>query len=180
MNEARDMFLFSFYARGMSFVDMAYLRREQIWDGALHYERSKTHQAFSVAITPQIRAILKRYRDPASPWALPCMRRGACRAATDGRGPEGEPSPAERYAAYRHALRYYLERLGEISRRLDCRRLTFNSARHTWATLARNMGVPVPYISEGLGHTTEKTTRIYLAGLDSRTVDKVNERVTRL
>lgn len=43
LNEARDMFLFSFYARGMSFVDMAYLEKDKIWDGALHYRRHKNN-----------------------------------------------------------------------------------------------------------------------------------------
>lgn len=55
LNEARDMFLFSFYARGMSFVDICYLRKENIRGGTLHYERQKTHQPFSVALTPQLR-----------------------------------------------------------------------------------------------------------------------------
>lgn len=41
LNEARDMFLFSFYARGMSFVDMCYLRQTKVWNEALHYERKK-------------------------------------------------------------------------------------------------------------------------------------------
>ena len=41
LNEARDLFLFSFYARGMSFVDMAFLKKENLWDNALHYERQK-------------------------------------------------------------------------------------------------------------------------------------------
>jgi UPI00006A2E70 related cluster len=53
-------------------------------------------------------------------------------------------------------------------------------ARHTWATEARSMGIPTPHISEGLGHTSERTTRIYLASLDKHTVDEVNERVTKL
>lgn len=75
------MFLFSFYARGMSFVDICYLRKENIRGGTLHYERQKTHQPFSVALTPQLQEIISRYDDPASPWALPCMGRGMIRSA---------------------------------------------------------------------------------------------------
>ena len=56
----------------------------------------------------------------------------------------------------------------------------FHCFRHTWATEARGMGVPMPHISEGLGHTSERTTRCYLAQLDSGTVDRINEKVTKL
>ena len=51
----------------MSFVDMCYLRKTKVWNEALHYERQKTHQVFSVALTPQLREIISRYNDPASP-----------------------------------------------------------------------------------------------------------------
>lgn len=47
---------------------------------------------------------------------------------------------------------------------MGCRKLTFNVARHTWATQARNMGVPVSFISEGLGHTSIRKDHAYLPG----------------
>lgn len=180
LNEARDMFLFSFYARGMSFVDMAYLEKEKIWDGALHYRRHKTHQTFKVAITAQLREIIDRYDTADSPWVLPCMRRGRLFSTYSDENTDTALIPAVQYKFYCMALQYYLTLLHEISKRLGCRKLTFNVARHTWATEARSMGVPMPHISEGLGHTSEQTTRFYLAQLDNSTVDKVNEMVTKL
>ena len=164
----------------MSFVDMCYLRKTKVWNEALHYERQKTHQVFSVALTPQLREIISRYNDPASPWVLPCMQRGMLSSANKQEDVNGDVPPASLYNFYCMALRYYLTLLKEIARRLGCRNLTFNVARHTWATEARSMGVPTPHISEGLGHTSERTTRIYLASLDRQTVDEVNERVTKL
>ena len=180
LNEARDMFLFSFYARGMSFVDICYLRKENIRGGTLHYERQKTHQPFSVALTPQLQEIISRYDDPASPWALPCMGRGMIRSAFRNEEMAGDMPPGKLYTFYRMALQYYITQLKKVSRSVGCRRLTFNVARHTWATEARGMGVPMPHISEGLGHTSERTTRCYLAQLDSGTVDRINEKVTKL
>lgn len=180
LNEARDMFLFSFYARGMSFVDICYLHKENIHNGVLHYERQKTHQPFSVALTPQLREILSRYDDPASPWALPCMKRGMLHPASENGEMDGHLPPGKLYTFYRAALQHYITRLRKIARKLDCRKLTFNTARHTWATEARGMGFPMPHISEGLGHTSERTTRFYLAQLDSGTVDRINEKVTKL
>lgn len=63
---------------------------------------------------------------------------------------------------------------------LGCPGLTFNAARHTWATEAHGLGVPMPYISAGLGHTTEQMTRRYLAQLDNSMVDNFNAKVTDL
>ncbi len=180
LNEARDMFLFSFYARGMSFVDICYLRKEDIRDGTLHYERQKTHQLFCVALTPQLQEIISRYDDPVSPWVLPCMRRGMIRSAFRNEEMDGNLPPEKLYTFYRLALQYYIMQLKKISQSVGCRRLTFNVARHTWATEARSMGVPMPHISEGLGHTSERTTRCYLAQLDNDTVDRINEKVTKL
>ena len=34
---ARDMFMFSFYTRGMSFIDMAYLKKSDLQNGILTY-----------------------------------------------------------------------------------------------------------------------------------------------
>lgn len=50
----------------------------------------------------------------------------------------------------------------------------------SWATLARESGAPVAVISEGLGHTSEKTTQIYLKEFDRRIVDRVNAVVSKL
>lgn len=178
--EARDLFMFSFYARGMSFVDLAYLQRDDIWNGAIHYDRNKTHQAFNVSVTRPMHQIMTRYNDPASPWVFPCMARGMREAGLGACAPGESFSGAQLYDFYRRALHYYLERLKEVSGRLGCRRLTFNVARHSWASQAQELGVPVQHISQGLGHTSERTTRIYLAGLGNPVLDKINEKVTKL
>ena len=68
---ARDLFLFSFYCRGMSFVDMAYLRQGDIDGDVIRYRRRKTGQQFMVRIIAPLRAILDRYRDICTPLALP-------------------------------------------------------------------------------------------------------------
>lgn len=82
---------------------------------------------------------------------------------------------------YLLSLSRYLGYLKEVSLHLDLeRRLTFNVARHSWASLARTKGIPVSVISEGLGHTSERTTIIYLDQLDARTVDDANDVVTSL
>ena len=181
LNEARDMFLFSFYARGMSFVDMCYLRKTKVWNEALHYERLKNTsgvQRSPYAAAPGDHFPLRRSGLPMG--AALHAARNALFGEQTGRCERRRAACVAVQVFYCMALHYYLTLLKEISRRLGCRNLTFNVARHTWATEARSMGVPTPHISEGLGHTSERTTRIYLASLDKHTVDEVNERVTKL
>lgn len=177
LGQARDLFMFSFYARGMSFVDMAYLRYDQLAGDIICYRRHKSGQPLRIRILPELASIIERYRDPASPWVLPILRHSCG---------ESPPQSGEAYGSllhrrYKCALNRYLSQLERLSCRLGSeRRLTFNVARHSWASLARCKGIPLAVISEGLGHTSEKTTRIYLDELDGTLVDRANETVSRL
>ena len=58
--------------------------------------------------------------------------------------------------------------------------LTTYTARHTWATLARDYGAPISVISAGLGHTSEEMTRVYLKDFDVSMLNQVNSIVTNL
>ena len=59
-------------------------------------------------------------------------------------------------------------------------RLSFGAARHTWASRARRKNIAISVISEGLGHTTERTTRIYLEEMEPCRIDEANRIVTTL
>ena len=58
--------------------------------------------------------------------------------------------------------------------------LTMYCARHSWASIARDEGVPLSVISEGMGHDSEKTTQIYLASLKTEVIDKANRKILNL
>ena len=174
---ARDLFLFSFYCRGMSFVDMAYLRHEDIRDGVIRYRRHKTGQLFAVQVLPDVQALLDRYRDGSSPYVLPIL------AGEDSGAVAGEAALSGRmlYERYLQNRGRYLHLLQDVARKLGPgAHLSFNTARHTWASRARRMDIPISVISEGLGHTTERTTRIYLEEMESRRIDEANRLVTAL
>ena len=51
--------------------------------------------------------------------------------------------------------------------------------RHSWATEALRQNIPVAVISQAMGHTSEKTTRIYLAQLDQSVLNKANAKITK-
>ena len=182
---ARDLFLFSFYCRGMSFVDMAYLRQGDIEGDVIRYRRRKTGQLFTVRIIPPLHAILDRYREICSPMALPILmvrdgHGGFCPVEFTSADPAGQRRHEEElYRRFLYNRSEFLHHLRRLSRLLGLERnLTFNMARHTWASRARREGIPMSVISEGLGHTSEKTTRIYLDELEARRIDEANDVVT--
>jgi integrase len=57
-------------------------------------------------------------------------------------------------------------------------KLTSYVARHSWATIAKDLNVPISVISEGLGHEDIKTTQIYLDSFDDEVLDKANQMIT--
>lgn len=182
---ARDLFMASFYCRGMSFVDMAYLRQRDIEGDVIRYRRRKVGQPLTVKIIPPLRAILDRYGEICSPFALPILMvrdgKGGFRPfEVSGSDPAGKRrSEQEQYKQYLDNRSDFLRLLRRLSRQLGLERnLTFNMARHTWASRARREGIPMAVISEALGHTSEKTTRIYLDELEARRIDEANDIVT--
>ena len=161
---ARDMFLFSFYTRGMSFVDMAYLRKSDLKNGVLTYRRRKTGQLLFVKWEKPMQDLTDKYDTAGSPYLLPIIR---------------EPEIDER-AQYKRTAHFVNRHLKIIGQRLGLSiPLTSYVARHGWASIARSKNIPIATISEAMGHDSETTTRIYLASLDTAVVDRANSLILR-
>ena len=76
---------------------------------------------------------------------------------------------------YRNAISRVNIALKEIARLVGLSHpLSMYCARHAWASIAKSKNIPLAVISEGMGHDSEETTRIYLASLDTNVVDKAN------
>lgn len=162
---ARDLFMFSFYTRGMAIIDVAFLRKSDIKEGTLTYRRQKTGQRLSIRWEPQMQEIVNRHNDKDSEFLFPLI---------DSRKPDYR---SQYLGAYCRLNR----RLKRIGRQLGLSNpLTFHRSRHSWASIARENNVPLSVICEGMGHDSEKTTRIYLASLDSSVVDKANSDIMKL
>ena len=58
---ARDLFMLSVYLQGISFVDLAYLKKDDIRNGQLHYSRKKTGQELAVSWEPVMQDIVDNY-----------------------------------------------------------------------------------------------------------------------
>lgn len=156
---ARDMFILSFMLRGMSFVDMAFLRKSDLANGYIVYRRRKTGQQLTIAWTKDMQLLLDKYPENKSEYLLPIIR---------------NTGTNERYT-YRNASYNINHNLKTIAQKIGLSvPLTLYVARHSWASAAKAKGIPVSVISEGMGHDSETTTRIYLASLDTSVVDKAN------
>lgn len=159
LDYARDMFLMSFYLRGMSFIDMAFLQKKDLINGHITYRRRKTGQPLTIKWTAEMQFILEKYPQNPTPYLLPII----CKS-----------SKTEHYV-YRN-INYKINiLLKEIARLAGIKtKLTMYCARHSWASAAQSRGIPINVIREGMGHSSETTTLIYLASLDTSIVDRAN------
>lgn len=159
---ARDMFMFLFYCRGMSFIDAAFLKKSDVVDNVLFYRRHKTGQQLRIRMVPVIKDILDRYSDSQSPYLLPIITV----SGKDGR------------IQYEAALRRINNGLRTIAKMLGMDTpLTTYVTRHAWASIAKAKNIPITVISDALGHDSIATTQIYLASIDATMIDKANEMI---
>lgn len=166
LDKARDMFLFSFYLRGMAFVDMAFLKKSDLKCGLVSYNRRKTHQNLNIEWIKPMQAIIDKYAEQTkdSPYMLPILT---------GK----ETSPYTQYRKVEYNTNYNLKKIGKmIGLKIP---LTTYVARHTWASIALHMNIPIATISEGMGHNSYKTTQIYLESIDVATINEANKRIIR-
>lgn len=156
---ARDMFILSFSMRGMSFVDMAYLKKTDLANSRVTYRRRKTGQMLIIQWTNEMKEILARHPANPSEYLLPIIM-----------NPRGNERSTYRNMSYN--INRNLKKVGKMLG-LEMP-LTLYVARHSWASAAKAKGIPLSVISEGMGHDSETTTQIYLASLDTSAVDKAN------
>lgn len=161
---ARDLFLFLFFCRGMSFIDAAFLKKTDIQNGVLTYRRHKTDQALHIRIIKPIRELIDRHSSKDSPYLLPIM---------DGSVGDGR----RQYETALRRMNYTLKTIGGMVKLPVA--LTTYVSRHTWATIAKSKNVPVNVISDALGHDSIATTQTYLASIDSSVIDRANELVIK-
>lgn len=162
---ARDIFLFSFYMRGMSFIDIAYLQKTNLSGGYISYNRKKTGQQMTIKWEKEMEEIANKYVSQSDTFLFPIIERN------DG---------TER--------KQYLNKMLLINRRLKVIAekialsvpLTMYVARHSWASIAQSNNIPINAISLGMGHDKEETTRIYLASIQTDVIDNANSKILRL
>lgn len=159
LDYARDMFMMSFFLRGMSFIDMAFLRKTDLKNGSITYRRRKTNQKLTIGWTREMQTLLDKYPENPTQYILPIIQK------------EG----IDERLRYRSAGYNINRSLKKIAKLVNVNiPLTLYCARHSWASAAKAKGIPLSVISEGMGHDSETTTQIYLASLETSVVDDAN------
>jgi integrase/recombinase XerD len=163
---ARNYFLASYMMYGMNFTDMAFLKQTDIKDGRIIYRRKKTSKLYDVKISDNLASILSHYSQDASEYAFPIVRRD---------------TPLLQAKDIQWARKRYNTKLKELARlcRID-RTLTSYVSRHSFATQAMLKQIPINAISTMLGHSSLKTTEIYLKSLPASILDDYNQHITGL
>lgn len=165
---ARYLYIFSYYARGMNFTDLAELKWGDVENGKFNYTRNKTNVNLKIKLPdiPIINEIFdfyKLYRPYDTHYIFPILKKEI-----------KEYSDKELKDRKDSVLKYYNKELKKI---LDfCniyKNITFYTARHTFATSALRNGVNMNIIKQSLGHQSIKTTENYVEDFAENEVDEV-------
>lgn len=155
------MFLF----RGMPFIDMAYLRKQDLKEHCITYCRHKTGKKMVVRIPHEATALFEKCRNKKtdSGYLFPILD-------------ETTENDKKLYENYRQALRTFNRKLAKMAAfLLPGTNISSYTARHTWATLAFYSGIPIGIISKALGHSSIKVTETYLKPFENEKVDAAND-----
>lgn len=164
MDYARNIFMFSFYTRGMSFIDMAFLKKKDLQNGVLSYRRHKTNQQLFIKWEKPMQELIDKFDTSGTPYLLPIIKN----CDNDAR---------KQYKSDAHRVNQSLKKIGKMLGLAIS--LTSYVVRHSWASIAKSKNIPIATISEAMGHDSENTTRIYLASLDTTVVDKANSLILK-
>lgn len=162
----RDMFRLVFMLVGINSVDLWGLK-SITKDGRIEYKRAKTGRLYSIKVEPEAMEIINKYK-----------------------GANGLLCIADRWSDhrnFRHQCNKALQKIGRVERKgrggkkaiaAEFEGLTTYFARHSWATIAYDLGISKDVIAQALGHADEShsTTNIYIRE-DSLKVDEANRRV---
>ncbi len=162
----RNYFITSYMLYGISFIDLAFLKINDIQNGRIKFQRKKTSKLYDIKITVQLAEILSIYtkNKNENEFIFPIIKR----------------IPLDlQYKDVLWARKNYNKGLKKIGKLCKIEQnLTSYVSRHSFATNAMLQDVPLQAISEMLGHSKLNTTQIYLKSLPSNVLDDYNERLS--
>ena len=151
--DARDLFMLSFLLIGMNPADLWKLRLSDIKAGRVEYKRSKTGTLYSVKVEEEAMELISHLSHGG--YAIGRLHK------------HGTPEKME--GAVRNTLKRVFKDV--------CPDLTLYWARHTWATIAAGLDVPMDTVSAALGHKNGlAVTHVYVA-FSRKKVDEANRLV---
>lgn len=167
---SQQYFMFSYYNRGINFNDMARLKWSDVQYGRLHYTRTKSKQQYSIGLLEPAQEILAYYKEHyyagQDSYIFPILN-------------PNFPTEVSIRNRIKKVLRLVNKDMKSIAEAIGMEELNITSyvARHSYATALKKSGQPIGVISQALGHTSEKTTQIYLDSFDNDILDEASKAV---
>lgn len=158
---SKDLFLFSYLGCGINMVDMAHLRKENLFDSRVMYKRHKTGKQISFLLHPLAKDIMEKYNSNRTGYIFPILDDSVHTTAEQ---------QFRRIKKITYVANKNLKKIGDaIGLQIP---LTTYVSRHSFATILKRSGVNVAIISEALGHSDLKTTQIYLDTFENSQIDE--------
>ena len=155
----KDYFFLIFFLIGINVKDLLLAEKSQIIGERLEYTREKTNKRYSIKIEPEANELMQRYAGKDN-YIMNAM------------------DHCQHYKSFAREINSAMKELCKNkSGRLDISDITTYYARHTWATLAHEIGISTDVISMALGHSPiNRTTAIYIKP-DRNKIDEANRKV---
>jgi integrase len=165
--EAKRLFMFSYYTRGINYMDLSLLKWSNISGDKIQYIRSKTKGVFSFKLLPPAIEILDYYKTTfkGTNYVFPILLRE-------------NMTPTQIQNRKHKKLKKINSDLKKIAEILGLdKSISFYTARHSYATNLKYLGVSVEKISQSMGHKNVAITMSYLKAFNDEDIDAENEKL---
>ena len=164
--QALQYFVLMFMLRGLPFVDLAYLKRNELKGHKISYRRRKTGRPLTIELTKPMMKLMKGLvnHDVSSPYLFPLLHY-----------PDGSVEAHKEYQAQLKSFNNRLRSVGKVLK-VDLN-LTSYAARHTWVTIAFICGINPAVISQSVGHSSIEVTETYLKPFRQKAINDANRKV---
>ena len=165
----RDCFMLSFYLIGINISDLLFLPKTSLKNGRIIYKRNKTGKLYDIKVEPEAMEIIARHKSRKKDRLLSFLE-------------EGDATITNTFA---NNLTRHLRTIGEKERRSYYvtvhpieEGITSYWSRHTWATMASELDIPMEVIGRSLGHSLwdNAVTSTYIK-YDTKKIDEANRKV---
>ena len=165
----RDCFMLSFYLIGINISDLLFLPKTSLKNGRIIYKRNKTGKLYDIKVEPEAMEIIARHKSRKKDRLLSFLE-------------EGDATITNTFA---NNLTRHLRTIGEKERHSYYvtvhpieEGITSYWSRHTWATMASELDIPMEVIGRSLGHSLwdNAVTSTYIK-YDTKKIDEANRKV---
>ncbi len=179
VRKAHALFSLMFYFRGMPYIDLLHLRKQDVQDGVVSYHRHKTGRQLSIAIPAEALELMDRYADRGdSAYLFPYFIKEAVFDEKDDEATRKIKRDKAARSSYESELRKFNHDLSRVATLLGIKKpVSSYTPRHSWATTAYHRNASAAIIGGAMGHTSTRATEFYLKALEDGKIDEMNREI---